>query len=401
LRRSPVRFVPPREQLVGWGLLAFAAGCVATWFIIIAQVAKVPGDTQNYILAGLRLNLGHPLYGYGPGDAHVVFAGGADYPLFSPPLIAVLFRPIVLLPANGEYVWWAAMDLLEICAVAALARRAPLVIAAALIPLSLSVGMVMWQGNVDCLVVAALVLAWYSLTRRQDRRAALLIALVASLKLTPAILVWWLLVTGRYRAAVIAIGSGVALAVVAMIGSEPLVFCKFLDVTMANVESPSAALGSSGLAAGLGLPVAIVLWMPRVVLVLGVAAMWAFRRRPELSWAVAAVLMWLASPVASLHSPVVLFVALAPVAWPMICGDAGPPPLHLRTDRLSGGRGDAAKVRSPRRRTEPFVDATTGCVGRSPKARLRLKGSHEPCLSAESERSIVPGAEIEASTPGK
>jgi len=75
------------------------------WYLMTHSLVGAPGrDIHNYILAGLRLNAGHPLYTYGPGDERIISDGFADYALYSPPLIAVLFRFIVLLPANGEYV---------------------------------------------------------------------------------------------------------------------------------------------------------------------------------------------------------------------------------------------------------------------------------------------------------
>lgn len=320
MRSSLARFVPTPWQLLVWGIATIGFLCVGfvTWFWLSHASGQTPGDTQNYILAGLRLNVGHPLYGYGPGDVHVVpISGGADYPLFSPPLIAVLFRPIVLLPANGQYIWWVSMDLLEILAIIALVLRAPLAAGLALIPLSLSVGMAMQVGNVDCLVLPGLLLTWCWLVRGHNDRAGLAIALLASLKLTPVIFVWWLFVTGRRRAAGVAIGCGIALAFVAMLGSEPMIFLRFYEVTMANLLAPASDLGPPGLARAVGLPAVVVAWLPRAVLLGGAAVMWATRRRPGVSWATGACLMWLASPVVALHTLALALVAIAPLAWPM------------------------------------------------------------------------------------
>jgi hypothetical protein len=274
-------------------------------------------DTHNYVLAGLRLNADHPLYGYGLGDEHLAWLGEADYPLFSPPLIAVLFRPIVLLPGQGAYIWWAAMDILELAAVFALVWRRPLVSGVFLIPISLFISTAMSLGNVDCMVVAGLLLTWYWLVQGHDDRAALLIGFLASLKLTPAIFVWWLLVTGRWRAVGVALACGIVLALVAMLGSEPLIFAKFYEVTMANLASPVSNLGPLGLARAIGVPEFAIAWLPRAILVTGAALMWATRRRPGLSWALGALLMWIGSPTVALHTPALMLVGLAPVAWPM------------------------------------------------------------------------------------
>jgi hypothetical protein len=293
---------------------------VVTWFWVSHATPQTPGDTHNYILAGLRLDAGHPLYAYGPGDEHVrVFdPESPNYPLYSPPLIGVLFRPIVLLPANGLYIWWAAMCAMELLAAAMLLRRAPLLVGLALIPLSVPAAVAMEVANADCLVLIGMLVAWRWLVAGHDDRAALLIAFLASLKLTPLFFVWWLLITGRRRAAGAAVAFGAALALVAMLGSEPLVMVKFYQVMTANLNLPTdSSIGPVGLATAVGLPGVVVTWLPRAILVAGIAAMWLTRRRPGLSFAIGAVLMWVASPIASLHTPALVLVAFAPLAWPM------------------------------------------------------------------------------------
>jgi hypothetical protein len=323
LRSSLAGIAPTPRRLLGWGILTIGLLCLTfvTWFWLSHASAETPGDAHNYVLAGLRLNAGHLIYSYGPGDERsLVQSGGADYALFSPPLIAVVFRLIVLLPANGQYIWWAGMNVLELLAILSLARRAPFVTGLALIPLSLSIGLVMETGNVDCLLAAGLLLAWCQLVRGHDDRAALAIALLASLKLTPVIFVWWLVVTERRRAAGIAIGLGIVLAFVAMLGSEPLIFVKFYEVTMANLSAPASDLGPPGLARAIGLPAIVVAWLPRAILIGGAALMWATRHRPGVSWAIGALLMWLASPVVALHTLALTLVAIAPLAWPMATG---------------------------------------------------------------------------------
>ncbi len=126
-----------------------------------------------------------------------------------------------------------------------------------------------------------------------------------------------LIVTGRRRAAAVAIAGGVALAIVTMAGSEPLIFTKFYVVTTANLTSPANGLGPPDWARAIGLPGLVVAWLPRTILLVGVAAMWAARRRPGVAWAIGALLMWLASPVVALHTPALALVAIAPVAWPV------------------------------------------------------------------------------------
>ncbi|MGA2512443.1 MAG: glycosyltransferase family 87 protein [Candidatus Limnocylindrales bacterium] len=350
MRGSSARFVPTPLQLLAWTTVAFGLCFLGYvfWYLMTHALAGAPGrDVHNYILAGLRLNVGHPLYTYGPGDERIPTGDGfSEYALYSPPLIGVLFRLIVLLPANGEYVWWIAMDALELLAIAMLIRRAPLLAGVALLVLGVPIGVLLEFGNVDCLVACGMLVAWRWLVDGHDDRAAILIAVLASLKLTPVIFVWWLFVTGRRRAAAVAIGVGVVCALVAMAGTEPLIMAKFVQVTTSNVAGSATTTGAAGLAAMLGLPGALYAWLPRVILVVGIGAMWVLRRRPGLSFAIGAALMWLASPVASVHTPALLLVALAPQAWPMARAVAGGKP------QSSGGiaapdRSRAASIANP------------------------------------------------------
>jgi alpha-1,2-mannosyltransferase len=321
VRVSPTRLVPTPLQLVAWATVAIGLCFLAfvTWYLMTHALAGAPGrDIHNYILAGLRLNEGHPLYTYGPGDERIPAGDGfAVYALYSPPLIGVAFRLMVLLPANGLYVWWIAMVALELLAIAMLIRRTALLTGVALIVLGVPIGVLLEFGNVDCLVAFGMLVAWRWLVDGHDDRAAIVIAVLASLKLTPIIFVWWLLVTGRRRAAAVVIGVGAVCVLIAMTGSEPLIMAKFVEVTTTNVAAPETTIGVSGLASALGLPGALVLWLPRLILVSGIGAMWALRRRPGISFAIGVSLMWLASPVASVHTPALMLVALAPLAWPM------------------------------------------------------------------------------------
>lgn len=338
------RHLPPPSRLFAWALVA-AGLCFLgylTWTLMTHALPGAPGrDVHNYVLAGQRLNVGHPLYTYGPGDERVPTPEGqSSYALYSPPLVGVIFRLVVLLPGDGMAPWWIAMDALELLAIAMLIRRTPLLAGAALLVLGIPIAVLLEFGNIDCLVAFGMLLAWRWLVDGHDDRAAILIAVLASLKLTPVIFVWWLVVTGRWRAAALAVGAGLVLALVAMAGTEPLIMFKFLEVTTSN-EGQAASVGVTGLAATLGVPSWLTAWLPRLILVLGVGAMWAVRRRPGLAFAIGASLMWLASPVASVHTPALMLVALAPAAWPMARAIGGVHSRSLGGLRLPGRTGRA------------------------------------------------------------
>jgi hypothetical protein len=62
-------------------------------------------DANTYLAAAERLNAGHALYSLVPGDRVVALEPQlSGSPLFSPPPIAVLWRPIAFVPAG--FVLW-------------------------------------------------------------------------------------------------------------------------------------------------------------------------------------------------------------------------------------------------------------------------------------------------------
>ena len=64
------------------------------------DVTKWIHDAGNYYAAGERLNVGHSLYAYGPGDRHELeLLFGLPSPYLYPPLIGVLFRPVAPRPS--------------------------------------------------------------------------------------------------------------------------------------------------------------------------------------------------------------------------------------------------------------------------------------------------------------
>jgi hypothetical protein len=209
------------------------------------------------------------------------------------------------------------MAALEVLTIGLLIRRAPLLTGVALIVLSVPIGVLLEFGNVDCLVAFGTLTAWRWLVDGHDDRAAILIGVLASLKLTPVILVWWLYVTGRRKAAAVAVATGVACTLVAMAGTEPLIMAKFAQVATANVAGPATLPGPALLGAPLGLPDAAVAWLPRISLVLGIGSMWILSRRPRMAFAIGASVMWLGSSVASVRTPALMLIALFPVAFPM------------------------------------------------------------------------------------
>lgn len=285
------------------GIVSIAFG-TALWL----STGPFPIDTFNYISAGARLNAGQPLYA-----AAEQSAGYAQVALFSPPLMAVIVRPLAMLPDGlGMSVWVVVMAACAVSAMAMLLVRSPAATGVAMAVLAPSIVLTMVVGNVDALVLLSIVVTWLLLRDGHDREAGLLIGLVTSLKLTPAALIWWMLVTRRWRAAAFSIGACAGLAVVAMLGSEPLAFVRFVEVTLANYGGSPGYLSVANLGRLVGLDPALAAWLPRLALVGGLVLVLALRRRPAAAYAVAVSVMVLGSPVTAFHSPVLLLGMLVP-----------------------------------------------------------------------------------------
>ena len=73
------------------------------------NAAAIGQDTWNYLGAGERLNAGHSIYALVAGDRPILIELPSTVPLVSPPLVAVLWRPLALLPDwLAMWGWWAA-----------------------------------------------------------------------------------------------------------------------------------------------------------------------------------------------------------------------------------------------------------------------------------------------------
>jgi hypothetical protein len=279
---------------VGIGLVAVLglAYGIAFWFTSDA----FPGDTLTYYLAGLRLDSGHALYDLRPDD--VWLYERPEFPLYGPPLVAVLWRPLAAIPGGwGIIVWLIAMAFATLWAVFYLLLGTRGWAGLLIIPLIPSLSLLIGVGNVDALVLAGSVVVWALTASGRWRAAGILVGALASLKLTPAILLIWLIATRRWEAVRWAIATGVVLALVVVLGTEPGIWVRYLRVvTEGSQGGNTAAL---------------------VVLLLGIVGMVLLRDRPSPSFALSVVLMPLGSPVAAGHSWSLLLGALAPLTRPL------------------------------------------------------------------------------------
>jgi Glycosyltransferase family 87 len=132
-----------------------------------------------------------------------------------------------------------------------------------------------------------IVATWY-LTRGASSRerlfaGGLVVALGARVKLTPILLLPWLIATKRWSAAV---GTLVGLAALGLVGVAPAGWNAHLNFLDAGTQSATAGVTGAGpetLALLLGVPSSIARLTPAVVAVASVAWVVAFRARP--GWA--------------------------------------------------------------------------------------------------------------------
>jgi Glycosyltransferase family 87 len=169
--------------------LGLAVAVLAFWFYQYLQwYGSVPCDAMTYLKAGERLNAGHTLYALSPGDRFLPM--NPPYwtvPLLSPPLIAVIFRPLAILPNDaGTYIWWTVTLAAVLGTLAALAYRRPTATAWTAIALFPPIVFEMGAANVNSLLLLGAVASWWLFARGKYAWAGAVVAAMAAVKLTPA-----------------------------------------------------------------------------------------------------------------------------------------------------------------------------------------------------------------------
>lgn len=223
-------------------------------------------DVHAYYDAGVRLNAGEPLYDQPAGVDEAAFYR-------YPPLLAILFRPLALLPFGlAAAIWMAAIAAMFAATLVRIDIRRPVpLFAVCALALPIGWSLVIGQAQVAVTLLLAIGAPWS-------------IAVATNLKLFPILVAVWWLGRRRWRAVGELLVWLVVLAVVQLV-LEPagtLAYPTFLRLDqVGNVVSLS--------------PYAISPWLWAVLLVAGGAlALWAAPRR--WGWAAAVTLSVLASP---------------------------------------------------------------------------------------------------------
>ncbi|MEU7812941.1 glycosyltransferase 87 family protein [Pseudonocardia sp. NPDC049154] len=178
----------------------------------LAVLAAWPGahalmiDLQVYRAGGEAVLHHRPLY-----------AGGVllDLPFVYPPVAAVLFVPLTLLPLPLLKILWTALGVvLLVVVVRRSAARAGTVLPAGTVALLVAAALwldpvrtTFYLGQINVVLLALVLL---DLTGRPSRWRGAGLGLAAALKLTPLLFVVYLLLVGRRREAAVAVGTFVA-----------------------------------------------------------------------------------------------------------------------------------------------------------------------------------------------
>jgi hypothetical protein len=290
-------------------------------------------DPSNYAAGGQRIAAGNELYALTAGDRPVP-ADNPPYwtvPLLSPPGAAIIWGLPALLGVStlAIVLWWVLGASLTFAWTIFVALRGSLgavILAAALTPMTAVTAI---SGNLNAFLMPLMIAAWYLSRDKADERrsfvAGLLVALGAWLKLTPILLLPWLIATRRWSAVT---GALIGLVVFGLIGVAIAGWDAHIQFLTAGSQSATGGVTGAGpetLALLLGVPASIARFIPALVALGSIGWVVWFRNRPGWAFAgaVAGVVMF--TPVIRWESYSMLLAAAAP--W-----------VDVRSRRLSVGR---------------------------------------------------------------
>jgi alpha-1,2-mannosyltransferase len=317
----------PFNQRLLLALLVAGAIVVQLTLVIRLLVAigqgYLPHDFLAYDGAARNLLAGKPLY-----DLTATETGGLGLFLY-PPSFALLMLPVVVVPSNvAAPIWMVLLTVVGILAVWRMPVSRPIRwVMTLMLGLSWPFIDALAQGQVGPILFLLFVAGWRAVdrgsgpeSRRSPRERPLLLGIAMGLgttiKLQPAVLIAWAALTGRFRAAAVAIGVVAVLALVATLFVGVQAWSDLASV-LAATNRPEFTMNSVGvarLAYEAGAPAGFATQLYLASLVAAAVAVVAAIRwcTPVASYLVAAVASQLFSPVIWPHYAIVL---LLPVAW--------------------------------------------------------------------------------------
>jgi hypothetical protein len=274
-------------------------------------------DTSNYVAFGERLAYGNDLYALSPGDRPVPSDNPPlwSVPMLSPPQMAVPWAALAVMPDVLRFYGLWSLGLAGSLALGFLfVARAP--IAMVIIGATFFAGLATTalSGNVNAVIVPIGLLTWWVGSQQSSRRwligVGAVVALVAVVKIGPAILWLWLVRRRGWDAAVAGGLAAVALTLVVlgMAGASP--FEAYLATSLESAGDPTAQ-SIPGFLIGLGAAadLARVVW---IILLCAMAAIVVFGRSPRGGFVAAVVATVFLTPIVRQETISLLLVAAAP-----------------------------------------------------------------------------------------
>jgi alpha-1,2-mannosyltransferase len=308
------RTVPRLAELVA--LLPLAAGLGTIVFLSVVWISQSwgSGDASVYLAAGERLNAGHDLYALQPGDRPIQMQPPYwTVPLLSPPLIAVLWRPLAAVPALvGLWLWSWTATFAALGTVAFVVWRRPIEAGRMLLLIGVPVSVLAWSGNVDAFrLPATLAVFWLAMTGRSVA-AGVLVGALTAIKLTPVVLVLWLMAGGQRRGVAAAIVTILGATVISLLGAGLEPHVRYLEIVRNTVDVGTAQVSLAGLARGLGISPETARWLPTIAAGLFTVSIVASRGRPAVAFRFAVLAQVFGAPAAGMHTFGLLLAMLAP-----------------------------------------------------------------------------------------
>lgn len=293
-------------------VVALAAAVIWALLILVASASNgtIGFDYRAYDLAVDNLLAGASMY-----DPNAQATGSFGL-FFYPPPFALLILPFALLPIEvGVWAWTVALTASSLAAIWVLpvstrVRWIVLLLAAFSWPLVYAIKL----GQVGPVLLLLFAVGW----RWLERPLALGVAggIGTVIKLQPALLIGWAIVTGRRRAAAfgVALAGGLALLATLVAGPQSwLDEAALLGRVSKPVLTPNAVgIGRLAYEAGLSESLATVIHWVNIGLVVAVVALVVWRGSTIASYLAVVIATQLLSPVLWDHYALIL---LLPVAW--------------------------------------------------------------------------------------
>jgi hypothetical protein len=276
-----IRLSPQGKRMVMWVLwISAGLGILLGIEVMVLHLTMDPfADVRIYYDAGARLNAGQPLYGVGSDD-------GVGWYVY-PPLVAILFRPLALLPFPvAAAIWEAVIIAALVFAIrrAGFSRRTGLVVAWLALPIGWSLAV----GQAEPVVTALLAFG-----------SPASVALAGHIKIVPwAVAVYWL-GRGDWRS----LGRFALWA--AIIGVVQLVLAPDATLAMLRGEWLAPAFNTRNISL---FSLSPVLW----AIIAGGALVVALRlARGRMGWSVAVVVAVVTNPRLLVYQLMTLLAALS------------------------------------------------------------------------------------------